>query len=547
MCCSRRGCSSEFGYVTHALRHARLRQERRRIRPRHLPRTGGRPRQCARPVLAQHPNVDPDRIGVIGSSFGGAVAVYAGGINPRIAAVISNGGWGHGERKFRGQHPTPEAWAKFTKMLEDGRAYRERTGQSMMVPRYDIVPIPNHVKENLAKQNVGMLAPNSVEMFPAETAQSMFDFRAEDVVGKIAPRPLLLIHSAKDSVTPTEQSIEMFKRAGQPSRTASVCRPRSLPVRRKFDARLEPDAPLARHLLSGRSAAIMSGDKIVVGHEELKRFIRDVLVFTGAGDGDADTVADGLVWANLRGVDGHGVSRLPRYLRYIESGEIDVKAQPRLIADRAATFVIDGHHGLGPVAAMQASALAVERAKVAGVCYGLIRETTHTGAIGRYAQWIAERDCAAIVIAAGQTLMAYHGARVASLGTSPIAIAVPASNGPIVLDMATSTISNGKILQARVSNEQLPADTVLTAAGEATTDPRAAEIHLAARRRQGLGLELHVRNAGERSGCGADPGARARPGKAQASHLEHGHYRRRYRGVPAASANSPATPTRLPP
>ena len=167
--------------------------------------------------LAGHPAVDPDRIGVIGSSFGGAVAVYAGGTNPRIAAVVSNGGWGHGERKFRGQHPTPQAWAKFTKMLEDGRAHRASTGKSLMVPRYDIVPIPNHVRENLERQKVGMLAPNSVEMFPAETAQSMFDFRAEEVVGKIAPRPLLLIHAANDSVTPTEQSIEMFKRAGQPA------------------------------------------------------------------------------------------------------------------------------------------------------------------------------------------------------------------------------------------------------------------------------------------------------------------------------------------
>ena len=167
--------------------------------------------------LAQHGNVDPDRIGVIGSSFGGAVGVYAGGTNPRIAAVVSNGGWGHGERKFRGQHRTPEAWAKFTRMLEEGKAHRARTGQSLMVPRYDIVPIPDHVRANLEKQGVGMLAPGSVEMFPAETAQSMFDFRAEDVVGKIAPRPLLLIHAAKDSVTPTEQSIEMFKRAGQPA------------------------------------------------------------------------------------------------------------------------------------------------------------------------------------------------------------------------------------------------------------------------------------------------------------------------------------------
>jgi uncharacterized protein len=167
--------------------------------------------------LATHPAVDSARIGAIGSSFGGAVAVYAGGTNPRLAAVISNGGWGHGERKFRGQHRTPEAWTKFTKMLDEGRVHRARTGQSLMVPRYDIVPIPDHVRQNLERQRVGMLAPNSVEMFPAETAQSMFDFRAEDVVGQIAPRPLLLIHSANDSVTPTEQSIEMFKRAGQPT------------------------------------------------------------------------------------------------------------------------------------------------------------------------------------------------------------------------------------------------------------------------------------------------------------------------------------------
>jgi uncharacterized protein len=171
----------------------------------------------ARTVLARHPAVDPDRIGVIGTSFGGAVAAYAGGVDARIAAVISNGGWGDGERKFRGQHATPQAWAKFTAMLEEGRAHRARTGRSLMVPRYDIVPIPAHVRDNLAQQSVQMFPSGAVEMFPAETAQSMFDFRADNVVGRIAPRPLLLLHSANDSVTPTEQSIELFKRAGQPA------------------------------------------------------------------------------------------------------------------------------------------------------------------------------------------------------------------------------------------------------------------------------------------------------------------------------------------
>ena len=160
-------------------------------------------------MLARYPQIDPARIGVIGSSFGAAVAVYAGGVDSRIAAVISSGGWGHGERKFRGQHPTPEAWAAFTAMLEEGKRHRAQSGQSLMVPRYDIVPIPPEMR--------GHLAAGSVQMFPAETAQSMYDFRAEDVVGKIAPRPLLLLHSANDHVTPTEQSVAMFERAGEPT------------------------------------------------------------------------------------------------------------------------------------------------------------------------------------------------------------------------------------------------------------------------------------------------------------------------------------------
>jgi uncharacterized protein len=165
--------------------------------------------KAAHGFLGGRPEVDPLRVGALGSSFGAAIAVYTAGVYEGIAAVVSSGGWGDGERKFRGQHATTEAWAKFTAMLEEGRRHRERTGESLMVPRYDIVPIPPHLRTNLAQK--------SVEMFPAETAQSMFDFKADDVVGNIAPRPLLLLHSSFDSVTPTEQSIELFKRAGQPT------------------------------------------------------------------------------------------------------------------------------------------------------------------------------------------------------------------------------------------------------------------------------------------------------------------------------------------
>ena len=212
----------------------------------------------------------------------------------------------------------------------------------------------------------------------------------------------------------------------------------------------------------------MNLDKTLVGHDELGRFVHDLLVKHGASDRDAAVVANGLVWANLRGSDGHGVSRLPRYLNLLARGEIDPTAQPRIVHDRAATFIVDGGHGFGPVAAMHAAALAVERAKQTGICLALIRHTTHTGAIGRYAQWIAEHGCAAVLMGAGPALMAYYGARVASMATSPIAIAVPSGKGPIVLDMATSTISNGKILQARNTGEHHSEDRLLLVVEPAT-------------------------------------------------------------------------------
>ena len=234
----------------------------------------------------------------------------------------------------------------------------------------------------------------------------------------------------------------------------------------------------------------MSQSKIIVAHEDLARFICDALVAKGARAEDATTVADGLVWANLRGVDGHGVSRLPFYLRMIERGDIDVAAKPHLAQDRAATFILDGARGFGPVAMMQAIALAAARAVGAGVCFGLVRDTTHTGAIGRYVQWVAERGCAAMIMGAGPAFVAYHGARVPSLGTSPIAIAVPSGDGAIVLDMATSAISNGTILQARATGAALPANSALTKDGEPTTDPGRAEILLPLGGAKGSGLGL---------------------------------------------------------
>jgi uncharacterized protein len=158
--------------------------------------------------LTWRPDVDGERIALIGASFGAAVAVYTAGVDPRVAACVSVGGWGDGAKKFRRQHESPEAWQKFSATLEEGRR-RLAHGESIMVPRYDIVPIPPALRDNVAR--------GSIMEFPFEVVESMYSFRANDVVGKIAPRPLLLLHPARDSVTPTEQSIDLFLHAGQPT------------------------------------------------------------------------------------------------------------------------------------------------------------------------------------------------------------------------------------------------------------------------------------------------------------------------------------------
>ncbi len=186
--------------------------------------------------LAAREEVDPARIGLIGHSFGAAVAVYTTGVDSRVACVISSCGWGDGERKFRGQHPTPEAWARFTGLLEQGRKQKAETGKSMWISRFDAVPIPEHLRKNLS--------PKAIMEIPVETAWSMYNFRADDVVADIAPRPILFLHTANDTITPTEQSIRMFEKAGQPAELVLITGTSHFPL-------AEKDAPRTRAIIKG--------------------------------------------------------------------------------------------------------------------------------------------------------------------------------------------------------------------------------------------------------------------------------------------------------
>lgn len=232
--------------------------------------------------------------------------------------------------------------------------------------------------------------------------------------------------------------------------------------------------------------------QILVDADELRSSVAQILAARGMSEADAATLADVIVWADLRGVSSHGVQRLPMFLRVLDSGELDPRAVPTIENPAGAIFIVDGHKSAGPVAMKVAMDEAERRARSMGVAVALMRSATHTGAIGYYACRAAERGLAAIMINGGPPNMAYHGAKVASLATSPIAMGAPSNDGPVVLDMATATIANGRLQQAIDQGKPIPAGAALTRDGEPTTDATKAEILLPLGGPKGSGLSYMI-------------------------------------------------------
>ena len=158
--------------------------------------------------LASRPEVDPARIALCGSSLGAGVAVHAAALDARVAAVILENGLGNGERVIRGMH-TPESWTKFLQLMDDGIRHREKTGSSMMVHRFDIFEMPKELQVNLTSNK-------SLMQFTAETAVGFFMFRPEQMIAKIAPRPILILHSARDRVCNFEEAFSLMRLAKPP-------------------------------------------------------------------------------------------------------------------------------------------------------------------------------------------------------------------------------------------------------------------------------------------------------------------------------------------
>ncbi len=158
--------------------------------------------------MAARLEVDPHAIALCGSSLGGGVAVQAAAIDPRVAAVIVENGVANGERLIRSMH-TPESWQKFLALLDEPSAERERGGKPKMIHRFEIFEMPKQLQVNLTSND-------SLMQFTADTALAFFTFRPEDFVGRVAPRPLLVMHSATDTVTRAEEAFSLVRAAKPP-------------------------------------------------------------------------------------------------------------------------------------------------------------------------------------------------------------------------------------------------------------------------------------------------------------------------------------------
>jgi LDH2 family malate/lactate/ureidoglycolate dehydrogenase len=225
--------------------------------------------------------------------------------------------------------------------------------------------------------------------------------------------------------------------------------------------------------------------------DAVRSMVRSMFEKLGSPREDADAIADVLLWANLRGVDSHGVSRIPRYVELFEKKESNPSPKMAIAFPRSSVVTIDADRAPGPVALRRAADEAVNVARLAGVAWVSVRSTVHTGAIGYYTSRIAAADMIGLGIVAGIPNMAYAGSNVAAVATSPLSIAVPsARHGTVLLDMATAVIALGKIAQFRAAGTPLQPGMALTGSGEPTTDPQLAEIPLPVGGAKGSGMSL---------------------------------------------------------
>jgi LDH2 family malate/lactate/ureidoglycolate dehydrogenase len=187
-----------------------------------------------------------------------------------------------------------------------------------------------------------------------------------------------------------------------------------------------------------------------------------------------DVAARVLLAASMEGHAAHGVERLPFYARRIRAGAVDAAALGRFIPRAPGLALLDGQNGLGQVLGVRAMRRAVDMARETGVAWVGVRHSNHFGPAGYYARLAAEAGAVGVAISNSPPAMPPWGGRRPYFGTNPIAVALPARPEPVVIDLATTVVARGRILEARAAGRDIPPDWALDGEGRPTTDPAAA-------------------------------------------------------------------------
>ena len=169
--------------------------------------------------LELHPKVDPGRLALIGWSHGGAMVPYVAGVDERVKCAVSIVGWSDGRRSLRGLR-RPAEWLEFLDRIAEDRKSRVKTGKSELLAPGEILgrdPSTNQDVERELSKIPGMENLKGTP-YSLATAEKIIEFRPIDVVDRISPRPIFYIAAEKDTLTPAEDIVEMYKRTVEPKK-----------------------------------------------------------------------------------------------------------------------------------------------------------------------------------------------------------------------------------------------------------------------------------------------------------------------------------------
>jgi L-2-hydroxycarboxylate dehydrogenase (NAD+) len=201
--------------------------------------------------------------------------------------------------------------------------------------------------------------------------------------------------------------------------------------------------------------------------------ITDAFVAAGLPPADATKVAELMTEADLTGADGHGIFRLPQYVRRLKAGGFNPRPNIQVTKTAPATALVDGDNGMGHLVMSRATDEAIAMARENGVAWVGVRRSNHAGPAGLYAEMPVKHGMIGLYAAvANANHMAVWGGTEHLLGTNPLAIAIPSGEGAMVLDMATTVVSYGTVKKYALQGLPMPEGWFVNAkTGEPLTDP----------------------------------------------------------------------------